>query len=100
MRTLLLMLLVACTAGGTSLEGNLTCGARTCTTGQLCEQMPVALDGTTDYGCWTVPDGCDVFDCHGDCPRCVVDECTLCEGTNGSCSAVQLAGRVLQCPGG
>jgi len=96
--------LVGCGGGGTALDGTIPCGTTTCQSGQLCEAFPVVVPDAgvvTQSGCDTVPAGCEVVDCDGAaCPHCIVDLCTLCEGTNYNCAAVHVKQRTLQCPGG
>ncbi len=90
------VLLGACGSGGTSLEGTVECGANLCNSGELCRTLSSGVDASPDPGgsrsC--VEATCDVEDCAGDCPPCVLQLCP----SGGSCpQCPRLFGRELSC---
>jgi len=85
---------------GTPLGGSAACESMSCGSGQICVVQVSGIDAGAggDFAtCFTVPDGCAVFDCRGrDCPACLTDNCSL--GAELA-DLVTVQGRTLTCPG-
>jgi hypothetical protein len=85
-------------SNATSLEGTVSCGTLTCTSGQVCTFIFAGIDAGAgpggNYYCATVPTGCAVVDCSGtsDCSACI-DQ--LCYPTD----VIDVVGRMVRCMG-
>ena len=83
----------------TSLDGDVTCGGRTCATGTLCVTGPQHVDAAllvpTEVHCNFVPQECQVYDCTGgECPMCIREMCD----DDFPVTSLMLRGRQLMCP--